>query len=567
MAFSIDTIVNNIIREDFDMINLPANSRKLKYPCSICKNSVMNNQKAIECDSCKLWAHIKCDGTSSDTYRQMMEDVSNSDTPWYCLVCRIRINHNHFPFTLSDNTELNNIVKADSLRMAELFPSFEVLTEISNFSNLNAIDIDSNISTNVNCNYYAVDEFHKLHNNNSFNFSLFHSNVNGLDTHFENLHEFLSGNPIEFDVINITETSQNILGDFKTNISIEGYDPYFTPSNSSKGGTGIYIKNIFDAIERTDLKIMTDDYEATWIEIKNKKSKNIVCGCIYRHPRNDMTKFIEYIENCLETLDKENKQVYISGDFNIDLLKLDNNSAYLEFYNLLVSHGFLPQIINPTRITDTTATVIDNIYTNCFQYSQNSGNILLSISEHFSQFISVKRNKIDFKNLNIYRHNYSKFNTQSFRDDVSLQKWDNDLTDVNDQFNDFYWRLEKCVERHAPLKKLNKKEVKLSSKPWITLEIEKLIKIRNKIFNRKKRQPNNENVKCLYNLFRNRVNRDLKKSKKSYYKTYFEESKNDIKKTWNGIKSLINTAFFNFSPVYYVRMAIKRLITHIKTMI
>ena len=42
-----------------------------------------------------------------------------------------------------------------------------------------------------------------------------------------------------------------------------------------------------------------------------------------------------------------------------------------------------------------------------------------------------------------------------------------------------------------------------------------MIKIRNKIFARKKRQPKNVNCKHLYSLFRNRVNKDIKKSKKN----------------------------------------------------
>ena len=57
-----------------------------------------------------------------------------------------------------------------------------------------------------------------------------------------------------------------------------------------------------------------------------------------------------------------------------------------------------------------------------------------------------------------------------------------------------------------------------------------MINIRNKLFRRRKRQPDNENVKRLYNLFRNRVIRELKKSKKTYYSNYFEEHNNNIKK-------------------------------------
>ena len=60
----------------------------------------------------------------------------------------------------------------------------------------------------------------------------------------------------------------------------------------------------------------------------------------------------------------------------------------------------------------------------------------------------------------------------------------------------------------------------------------KMIKIKNNLFYRKKRQPNNENVLKLYKLFRNRVNRELIKSKKEYYNQYFEENKQNNKKVW-----------------------------------
>ena len=103
----------------------------------------------------------------------------------------------------------------------------------------------------------------------------------------------------------------------------------------------------------------------------------------------------------------------------------------------------------------------------------------------------------------------------------------------------FFWRLEGCVDRHAPIKKLNSKEIKLKIKPWITPELSKMIKTRNKLFERKKRQPTNDDVKLLHNIFRNRVNRELKKSK-SYYATYFEEHSSNIKKTWEGIRSIVN---------------------------
>ena len=67
-----------------------------------------------------------------------------------------------------------------------------------------------------------------------------------------------------------------------------------------------------------------------------------------------------------------------------------------------------------------------------------------------------------------------------------------------------------------------------------------MIKIKNKLFHREKRQPNNLEIERLYNLFRNRVNRELKKDKRNYYTKYFEDNNNNIKKTWEGIRSIIN---------------------------
>ena len=99
-----------------------------------------------------------------------------------------------------------------------------------------------------------------------------------------------------------------------SNVFKEGYDSYFTPSNSSRGGTCIYVKNAFDSIERTDLNVQHVDFESSWIEIKNKRSKNIICGCIYWHPRYNI-------------LLKENKEFYISGVFNTNLLRREINTS------------------------------------------------------------------------------------------------------------------------------------------------------------------------------------------------------------------------------------------------
>ena len=547
MTISVDTILNNIISEELDFLNKQKPKKNFKFPCSICNSSVNSNQKALQCDTCDLWVHIKCDEVTEKTYKEYMENENKKNESWNCLVCKIKQNHKIFPFTLYNEVDLKNINNSETMRIFENLPTFEIVSEISKFSNTSSHDVDDNIHVNINDEYYPIDKLHqkldtsKSNKRNNSTFNVFHSNLNGLEAHFENLHQFLSGVPKDFDVINITETSQKNNENFKANVSITGYNSFFTSSLSNKGGAGMYVKNVYNSIERTDLITQHKDYETSWVEIKNNKSKNIICGCIYRHPRSDLEEFYKYLENCLLILSKENKDVYISGDFNIDLLKIKTKPVFQKFYDLLTSNGYLPLILKPTRVVGSSATVIDNIYTNCFEYNQHSGNILISFSEHFSQFVTVMRTKPDFKDTHIYQRDYSKFNGNSFRDDVSIQEWNNQLHDVDNQFNDFYWRLEGCVNRHAPIKKLNKKEIKLNSKPWITQRIKRLIQQRDRFFNRKKRQPNNVNVERAYKLFRNRVKRELNTSKKDHYVRYFEENLNNMKKTWEGIRAIINT--------------------------
>jgi len=170
------------------------------------------------------------------------------------------------------------------------------------------------------------------------------------------------------------------------------------------------VKSSYEIQERLDLNISNDYLESVWIEITNIKGKNISCAFIYRHPHDDSisySNFLEYLESSLGTLAKENKEVYICGDFNSDLLKIEVCSNYKHFYNLLVNFGFFPCISKPTRIQGNTATVIDNIFSNTSVPDSLCGNILTDFSDHFSQFLSVKTEKLDPKKGIYLKRDYS----------------------------------------------------------------------------------------------------------------------------------------------------------------
>ena len=325
---------------------------------------------------------------------------------------------------------------------------------------------------------------------------------------------------------------------------------------SQKFPTGISVKNIvlhlflstsfylLNAVKRTDLSITDEEFEAVWVKIKNAKSKNTLCCCAYRHSSSSPERFTEHIETILHNLTRENKNIFILGDFNINLLNCVNHPASESFLNMMNSNFLLLYILQPTRVTDRSATLIDNIFANTYNFNALSGNLVTKISDHLPQFLIIEDLKVNYTSLNYYKHDYSHFNEEVFVEEVSHLDFStvyNSNLDTNCKFDVFYDQINSIFMKHVPYKKLSKKEVKLSSKPWITKQILAKMKYRDKLYLKilkSKRQ--NPNLLYLYKKFRNRIVKDMKESKSKYYNLYFSSNKHNMKKLWSGIRSILN---------------------------
>eukprot|EP00794_Sanderia_malayensis_P013289 gene13290-14664_t len=368
-------------------------------------------------------------------------------------------------------------------------------------------------------------------------FALFHMNIRSLSLHYEELHALLSGLKIEFQVICLSEIKVSTNAPLKSNVDLPGYKFYHTPSHSAAGGVGIYVKQNLTANKRDDLSTCNVDFETIWIEIDNPRSKNILCCCAYRHPSSDISKFTDPVT-------EEDKSVHILGDFNIDLLHYGDHTLTNESTNLMFSSHFMPSILHPTRITDTSSTLIDNIILNNTTDSDIiSGNFLSMISDHLPQFAIRKGNAPDYKNMSCYAHDYRQFDERNFTSDYSefdASYLNDQNTDLNSKFDTFLLNLHILIEKHCPKKKLNKKMLKLRQKPWINSQILKMMKIRDRLFKQFKISNSSTALKT-YKQFRNRVVNEIRQSKKNYYQEYFHENKNNMKMLWKGIKDVISS--------------------------
>ena len=111
--------------------------------------------------------------------------------------------------------------------------------------------------------------------------------------------------------------------------------------------------------------------------------------------------------------------------------------------------------------------------------------------------------------------------------------------DVNNKFDRFLNYLTSLTKKHAPIKKRSRKEMKLKDKPWINNRIQKMMRIRDRVLLKLKKEASHDN-RNLYKKFRNRVCNEIKESKARYFHNYFSTNSQNMKNLWSGIKTIIS---------------------------
>ena len=134
---------------------------------------------------------------------------------------------------------------------------------------------------------------------------------------------------------------------------------YGIPRKTKKGGgVGFLIRNTIKFKQRPDLSDLTANTENCFIEIKGK----VILGSLYRPPNTPVFEFLSYYNKTCKKLKSEKIKSHVIGlDHNLDLLKHHQHKGTQEFLEILMENNQLPCITRPTRITPTSATLIDNI--------------------------------------------------------------------------------------------------------------------------------------------------------------------------------------------------------------
>lgn len=298
-----------------------------------------------------------------------------------------------------------------------------------------------------------------------------------------------------FDAICLQETWVSSSSDIST-LYINGYElisKHFMCS--SHGGLAIYLKECYQYKRLFTYEGNFTSWEQQFIEVLvNERTKSkLVIGNIYRLPREtnqDYDNFIDELSHILDNFEQNPHNVALFGDYNIDLLKIKERPKVNEFFELMMTNGFILKITLPTRFSRNNATLIDNVFCKISHNlsSTFSAISLSNISDHQPYILS-------FDYLNMYNKPTKLVKIQSYKDtDILNFKADLQSYDLNELINqdpnanpdDNYNALDKLLqhlkEKHFPVKKDNFNKYRHKKNMWITRGIMNSIKFRDKLY-------------------------------------------------------------------------------------
>ena len=292
--------------------------------------------------------------------------------------------------------------------------------------------------------------------------------------------------------------------------------------------------------------------------------KYLLCN-VYRKPGeivDEMNAFFAEFSTLLQKVKNLNKLSYICGDYNIDLLKLKVNPRFGEFFDHIISSGFFPKITLPTRFSDQSTTLIDNIFSANIEEKEVSGILLNHISDHQLLLTYIE-------NLS-YIEKVPKFINIQKTDPLSVDNFINELredniydrmhqpldTNPNDSYEIFITHFQLAKNKHLPMKSVRYQKRKHKKSKWMTTSILNSINTKDGLYKTLlKTGTNNDDyrvAKANFKRYKDILRNSIKRAKMLYYKRTFNLYQNDVKKTWTLIKETLQQKKRQELPIEFI---------------
>ena len=175
--------------------------------------------------------------------------------------------------------------------------------------------------------------------------------------------------------------------------------------------------------------------------------------------------------------------------------------------------------------------LIDNIFTNNYDNTFTSGNLVTTLSDHLAQILIVPiQNTTRYKETKKVYRDFREIlrNKDIISKGLQNTNWDTELQlnseNINISTKTFISKINNLINHWARLKQLSNTKPKLQNKPWITKGILKFIKNKNKkykIMCRKKNLTKQKIMEQEFKTYKNNLLKLTRASKFNHYNNYF----------------------------------------------
>ena len=322
-------------------------------------------------------------------------------------------------------------------------------------------------------------------------------------------------------------------------------------STRSKGGLAVFIDQNLPIRKITDFNDLYQEmeFEFLMVEIKSGKEKLLLC-LFYRPPGSSASNFIGKLNDLTQRMNFKNHKVVFMGDFNIDLGLVSSETQELrslpvDLLTTCFSAGLVPTARIPTRISEQSASVIDNIFTNFNLHS--SYVVLTDESDHSMLLGEFLINRLK-SNPNIkVRRTIDDKSLQNLRAKLTCSDW----TSVYEETNPdamatlFIEKFSSALDSACPFSK-KRSRYATPKKPWITQGLLTSIEHKNMLFRQYIDNPDVHGTD--FKNYKNTLTTLLRKAKQAYYHKQFQEAEGSPKKTWTLINECLNKQKTNTFP-------------------
>ena len=461
--------------------------------CEFCLRTIAKNHRFVKCAECSCKYHIKCADVPPKVYDKMKVDKTITFTCPPCI-------SNTLPFADVDLADDGgDFVMPENIERLDLFKK----------SCLN----------------------------------IAHLNVNGLRSKLDFIKILVHQE--KFDILCVNETKiDSTVSD--SEIAIPGYLPYRQDRTLHGGGTIIYCSKNITAKKNT--RLSSKKHEAVWVEVRFKKSKPIYVCSLYRPPSSKAIEHTEdytkYLSSCIDNLQK-NSEVFILGDFNVDVSKRNNLSSLIG--EICKSKVLTQHVSSPTRVTEHSSTTIDLVLSNS-KHAKDCEVVNLGISDHSLVYIRRERTKIDRRGRKVKIRSLKKFNDQAFLEDLGNLDWSIMLNSkhIDEAVEIFNANVLEVLNRHAPF---IERRISDNSPPWVDEVLLTAIHERDYLKKIASRTEKNSPEWGTYQKKRNFVIKLKDRLKKEYYQKTLDDNKSQSRKLWKTLKTLVpDSKQSNFTP-------------------